>query len=178
MDTQLQGQTQPKTSEMPDASAMLWSNSPAWRALVISSCLLTSLAISAPLVLPVLNDASVKASCKLSFVNAVPTHVRAIVTGFVAADEVPEIRSRVEATVGGKENPEYLSERRALTIGLHSSFTTSAVIPDGMVLKVGDVVELNSRYRDRTRPCSYIPWTINRTLKTNADATNAYGSHR
>jgi hypothetical protein len=163
MDTQLQGQMQPEASGTPDASALLWSNSMAWRTLVISSFLLTSLAISAPLVLPVLKDASETHNCKLS-ISTTPTHVFVRVTGFVPEDEKLAIRSLIEAQVGGKESPKYATQRRVFTIGLRSAFTTSAVVPDGMEVKVGDAVELNSRYRDPSLPCSYVPWTINRAF--------------
>jgi hypothetical protein len=157
---QRQMQMQPEASATPDAGAMLWSNSTPWRMLVISSCLLTSLAISAPLMLPALQDASEAANCKLA-IGTIPTHVFARVTGFVAQDEVPAIRSRVQAQVGGKESPQYLTQRRVSTIGVNSSFITTAVVPDGMAVKVGDTVRLNSRYRDPTLPCNYVPWTIN-----------------
>jgi hypothetical protein len=163
MDTQLPGQMQPEASGMPDASAMLWSNSMAWRTLVLSSCLLTALAISAPLVLPVLKDASATHNCKLS-IGAAPTHVLVRVTGFVPEEEALAIRSDVETQLGGKESPKYAAQRRVWTIGLHSSFTTTAAVPDGMAPKVGDVVELNSRYRDPGLPCNFVPWTINRVF--------------
>lgn len=163
MDTELPGGMQPEAMGAPAAGATLWANSMAWRALVISSCLLTSLAISAPLVLPVLKDAAATQNCKLS-ISTTPTHAVARVTGFVAEDEALAIKSEVEARVGAKESPKYATQRRVWTTGLHSSFTTTAAVPDGMAPKIGDVVELNSRYRDPSLPCSFVPWTINRVF--------------
>jgi hypothetical protein len=39
-----------------------------------------------------------------------------------------------------------------------------AAVPEHMSVKIGDTVELNSRYRDPTLPCHFIPWTINRLV--------------
>jgi hypothetical protein len=35
-----------------------------------------------------------------------------------------------------------------------------AAVPENLDVKIGDVVELNSRYRDPGLPCHFIPWTI------------------
>jgi hypothetical protein len=39
-----------------------------------------------------------------------------------------------------------------------------AAVPENMDVKIGDLVELASRYRDRALPCHFVPWTINRLL--------------
>jgi hypothetical protein len=42
---------------------------------------------------------------------------------------------------------------------------TIAAVPPAMSVKVGDLVELNSRYRDHSLPCQFIPWTDNRVVE-------------
>jgi hypothetical protein len=39
-----------------------------------------------------------------------------------------------------------------------------AAIPEHTAVKMGDLVELNSRHRDQSLPCHFIPWTINRRV--------------
>jgi hypothetical protein len=39
-----------------------------------------------------------------------------------------------------------------------------AAVPEYMTVKVCDLVEVNSRYRDPSLPCHFIPWTINRLV--------------
>jgi hypothetical protein len=36
-----------------------------------------------------------------------------------------------------------------------------------MTVKIGDVVEVGTRYRDPSLPCSFIPWIINRYVDAN-----------
>ena len=48
-----------------------------------------------------------------------------------------------------------------------------AVIPEQMTVKIGDVVELNTRYRDASLPCHFIPWTINRLVDASAGGNPA-----
>jgi len=43
-----------------------------------------------------------------------------------------------------------------------------AAIPEQMTVKIGDVVELNTRYRDASLPCHFIPWMINRIVDASA----------
>jgi len=68
------------------------------------------------------------------------------------------------SATGAKISPAYLAlfrvDAQIDSTGQH----TLAAIPADMNVKVGDVVELNSRYRDRSLPCHFIPWTINRVI--------------
>jgi len=42
---------------------------------------------------------------------------------------------------------------------------TIAAIPPDMTVKVGDLVVLNTRYRDHSLPCHFIPLTISRVIE-------------
>ena len=39
-----------------------------------------------------------------------------------------------------------------------------AVVPQNTAVKIGDLVELDGRYRDQSLPCHFFPWTINRVV--------------
>ena len=204
----------------------LWSRAPAWRYLTIASCLLTSLAISAPLVLPHLQPTLVtqpapptvspsgpaaftapesvpasqsasqtisppapvarphpepmpapqpapqtaspsmrgdvtQQSCSVQL-PAVPQHVTGRVIGFVTDQQVLATTKMVEAQMGAKESPAFLPLRRvSVRVPWQGqSFQTMAAIPRNLIVKIGDTVELNSRYRDPSLPCNFIPWTV------------------
>ena len=42
-------------------------------------------------------------------------------------------------------------------------------------VKVGDLVELNTRYRDQSLPCHFVPWTISRQL-IDSDESHTLGT--
>ena len=144
----------------------LWSSSRPWRALVLSSCMLTSLAISAPLLLPQAPPgSSAQDGCTLQ-IDRAPTHVFGKVTGFVPEAMVASATRIVEAQLGAKISPGYVSLKRirATAYPASGNWSTMAAITDNVVPKIGDLVDLNSRYRDPNLPCSFIPWTVNRIV--------------
>jgi hypothetical protein len=67
--------------------------------------------------------------------------------------------------LGARINPDYFALKRA-TVERYpdGNRSTMAAIPENMDVKIGDLVELASRYRDRTLPCHFVPWTINRLV--------------
>jgi hypothetical protein len=137
--------------------------------LVTTACLLTSLAVSAPLLLSQIVDPPAEQSCSLQ-INTTPTSVAARVTGFVPQDAAVAAIREVEARLGGKISPEYLSLKRisATALQANGNWSTHASITGNVLPKIGDVVELSSRYRDPTRPCNFIPWVVKRILKSAA----------
>jgi hypothetical protein len=87
------------------------------------------------------------------------------VTSFVSPEQALAATQAVEAQLGAKISPSYLSLPHVAAEGYpNSSFKTLAAIPQQMTVKIGDVVELNARYRDAGLPCHFIPWTINRLV--------------
>ena len=144
-------------------NSRLWMGSRSWRMLVISSWLLTSMAISAPLVLP----QAASESCKLQ-IDTAPHHVSAKVVGFVTEDQTLSTTRAVEAQLGAKISPGYLPLKRVHAVGYptHQEISTLAAVPDNIPVKTGDVVDLNTRYRDPSLPCNFIPWTVNRILQS------------
>jgi tetratricopeptide (TPR) repeat protein len=95
----------------------------------------------------------------------VPQHVEARVTDTVPTAEVLTITRNVELQTGAKESPAYLGWYRVWAQNSASGHRTIAAIPPDMTVKLGDLVELNSRYRDRSLPCHFVPWTINRVIE-------------
>ena len=156
----------PETPGLTAPKPALWSTAPAWRNLTIGSCLLTSMAISAPIVLPRLQTAPAtltQQACTAK-VPGSPEHLRARVTGFVSEAEALAITRTVEAEVGAQVSPAYRSLRRVYVevILPTGARPTMAAVPEYMTVQIGDILDVNSRYRDPSLPCHFIPWTIYR----------------
>jgi hypothetical protein len=63
--------------------------------------------------------------------------------------------------------PRYV-EARVMDTVLTAGVMTIAAIPPDMTVEVGDLIELNLRYRDHSLPCHFIPVTINRVIEHKA----------
>lgn len=154
----------------------LWSNSPAWRKLVVASGGLVALAISAPIVLPGLQPTSTAPSvagpgslqadpnqqtCALHQPTA-PTQMLGRVARFVTPEESAAAFKVVEAEVGGKVSPTFAALKRVSVDAYPPAnhWSTLAAVPDYLTVLPGDIVELNSRYRDTSLPCNFVPWTV------------------
>jgi hypothetical protein len=100
--------------------------------------------------------------CALEIAN-MPLYSTGRVTGFLSEEEALVRTKAVEARLRAQVSPGYLSLRH-VTVKEYpqGGFTTMAAIPEQMVVQIGDVVELNGRYRDPSLPCHFIPWTITR----------------
>jgi hypothetical protein len=48
-----------------------------------------------------------------------------------------------------------------------TNIKSMAAVPERMTVKIGDLVEVNTRYRDASLPCHFIPWLINRPVDAN-----------
>jgi hypothetical protein len=105
-----------------------------------------------------------KQGCMLQISDA-PQHMTGRVTGFPSGEEASAATKAVEAALGAKINPAYLSLKR-VTVEAYpqTGWVTMAAIPRDMAVKIGDLVELNSRHRDPSLLCHFIPWTINRRV--------------
>jgi hypothetical protein len=165
----------PINEELPQPESLaaqkptLWSSAPAWRKLVIGSGLLTSLAVSAPIALsglgPVPDSRPTQQSCSLQLPSA-PQHAAGRVTRFISGEDALSITRRVEAQEGAQISPAYLHLARVYIeiYQPNGSLATMAAVPEYMTVKIGDLVEINSRYRDPSLPCHFIPWVINRVV--------------
>jgi hypothetical protein len=91
-----------------------------------------------------------------------PQRLTGRVTGFVSEERALAATRAVEAQTGAQISPTYQSLRRVAVED--GSFKTMAAVPDGLTVQVGDLVELNGRYRDPSAACHFIPWTINRLV--------------
>jgi hypothetical protein len=168
----------PEESGPAVGAPQLWSTAPAWRNLAVASGMITALAISAPIVLSdavgntqpssgsLAQTELSQRNCPLQIPNA-PEHMMGRVANFVPVDRVLAATKEVEQQIGAKISPAYLHLKRAwvsMTPQNGASWTTFGAIPDYMTVNIGDSVELNSRYRDPSLPCHFIPWTINRVV--------------
>ena len=106
-----------------------------------------------------------KPGCTLQIADA-PQHMTGRVTGFVSGDQALAGTRAAEAQLGAKISPAYLSLKRVKVEAYPQSgdWTTLAAIPEHIAVKIGDLVDLSSRYRDPALPCNFIPWTINRPV--------------
>ncbi len=88
------------------------------------------------------------------------------VTALLSGEEASARTERIEAQLGVKISPDYVSLERArvertLPDGKRS---TVVAIPEHLTLKIGDLVEIKSRHKDPSLPCHFIPWIINRLI--------------
>jgi len=114
---------------------------------------------------PKMQQQQVQQSCTAQ-VPAVAQHVTGVVTGFLTDEQVMAATRSAEEQSRAKVNPRYLHLKHATVRGYwgNQSSETMAAIPEHISVKMGDAVELNSRYRDPSLPCHFIPWTITRRL--------------
>jgi hypothetical protein len=104
--------------------------------------------------------------CSLNIANE-PKQVTGRVTGFLTDQQALERTRKVEALLGARISPAYVSLER-VTVERDpqdGAGSTMAAIPEHMIVEVGDRVELNSRYRDQNLRCNFIPWTVNRLIE-------------
>jgi len=107
--------------------------------------------------------AETQQSCTTRIPTA-PQNFTGLVTGFLTDGQVSAITRSVEVQLGTKVNPAYLPLKHVWVSWQNGSSVTMAAVPEHMSVKIGDTVELDSRYRDPNLPCHFIPWTINRLL--------------
>jgi hypothetical protein len=84
-----------------------------------------------------------------------------------AEGPIPEAQTQqavaaAEAKVGGPMSPAFVGKPRELVSVKFANGGTTwyAVIPDGMTVARGDVVEILTRHRDPNAPCAYVPYMI------------------
>jgi hypothetical protein len=104
-------------------------------------------------------------SCALN-VAAAPEHLTGHVVGFISAKQALASTKAIEAELGGKVSPAYVSLRRVIVRAdfPHGGLRTMAAVPASTSVKIGDAVEIESRHRDPSRPCNFVPWTISRLI--------------
>jgi hypothetical protein len=88
------------------------------------------------------------------------------VVRFVSAGEALSRTERVEADLGAKISPSYVALGHVVVEKYPpgDDWSTMAAVPEGIGVKIGDLVDLDSRHRDQSLPCHFIPWTINRVV--------------
>jgi hypothetical protein len=111
------------------------------------------------------NTAQSEQRCNANTAPAPHTYT-GLVAGFLTDAQVANITRSVEVQVGSKVNPAYVPLKHVVVKGHwgNRDFQTMAAIPAQLSVKSGDAVELDSRYRDPTLPCHFIPWTVTRLI--------------
>jgi hypothetical protein len=105
-----------------------------------------------------------QAKCDLE-IGSTPQHVTGRVIAVLSSEEGQMRTQQVEAALGAKVSTAYASLQRVEVLRYPDGhLSTMAAVPQNMSVKLGDLVELNSRYQDQSAPCSFIPWTINRLV--------------
>jgi hypothetical protein len=104
-------------------------------------------------------------TCAANLLDA-PGKVLGRVEKTLTQEQALEATRRVEHRTGGHVNPSYLAMPHIIvhTLEPNSEWKTMAAIPPGVSVKVGDHVEVSSRYRDPSRPCDFIPWAVIRVI--------------
>ena len=54
-------------------------------------------------------------------------------------------------------NSNYIGRQQVFVESLHGSQRTSALLPPGLLVNVGDVIEIDSGHVDPSNSCQYIP---------------------
>jgi len=105
-----------------------------------------------------------------------PEHLKGRVTAFLSAEEASIRTQRVETRLEAKISPAYASLNRVMVERYpQRDGSTMAAVPENLTVKVGDLVELNTRYRDQSLPCHFVPWTISRQL-IDSDESHTLGN--
>jgi hypothetical protein len=102
-------------------------------------------------------------SCNLHIAGE-PQHPTGRVTRFLSGEEILARTQTVEDQLGARISPAYASLKRVTVERQDGNGATMAAIPERMPVKIGDLVELNSRQQDESLRCHFIPWTINRIV--------------
>jgi hypothetical protein len=103
-------------------------------------------------------------SCMLQIADA-PEHQTGRVVRFLPDEQALERTRALEALLEAKISPAYLSLKRVEVDTRPYGSTFMAAVPEQMAVQIGDMVELNSRHRDTSLPCHFIPSTINRLIE-------------
>jgi hypothetical protein len=118
---------------------------------------------AAPLAEPAVARSSASPACG-GKIPSEPQHVTGRVTAFLSDEDAQERTRMVEISLGLKSSAAYASLPRVNVVRSDGRGSTMASIPENMTVKLGDMVELNSRRWDQNIPCAFIPWTINRLI--------------
>ncbi len=91
-----------------------------------------------------------------------PQHLTGRVTAFLSAEEASSMTQKAEAELGAEISPAYIALDRVVVAS--DGRSAMVAVPKDMTVKIGDLVELNTRHLDQTQPCHFIPWMISRHI--------------
>lgn len=117
--------------------------------------------VGAPVQAPPANAAAGTSACPISLPPAAGKGYGKALGPILAEVAEPSV-ARAEAFVHGKVSPEYQGKPREFVSMLtpRGQIILYAVIPDGMVVKPGEIVQVAGRHRDMAKPCSYVPFLL------------------
>ena len=167
---------QARAQAQSGAVGSLWRTAPGWRWTASAAIVFTGAAIVAPFMLaspqPAVapagsGSAEVPGATCAAILPPAPTTLRFQMVRPVGAEEAEAAVGMVERSIGARISPDFDKQRRVLLGDLTSGsgFSTTAVLPPGLTLSPGDIVEATSRYRDPNHDCSFIPWIVVRIIE-------------
>jgi hypothetical protein len=112
-----------------------------------------------------LDQTSAPPNCTLHLGPA-PQYLTGRVVAFISATQAFASTKNIEAQVGAKISPAYMSLQHVTVSAVpgRGGWSTMAAVPASTSVKIGDVVEIESRHRDPNLPCNFVPWTIGRVI--------------
>ncbi|WP_456715552.1 hypothetical protein [Bradyrhizobium sp. USDA 4353] len=86
-----------------------------------------------------------------------PLRHQSRVVGFMTDTQAAAAQPKDQARVDRRLNPNYIVAQRVFVRRLLTGMGVVVVIPAGMTVNIGDVIEQDGAYIDPTDPCQYIP---------------------
>ena len=108
-------------------------------------------------------------ACELKIPD-VGQEVSGQVVRFLTTQEALAMIQINEAHLHGNVSPDYITQRRvSVEVGpAGNKRVTTAIVPDGLAVRVGDTVQFINVHRARGLPCHYIPPLISRVVASEA----------
>ena len=149
----------PQAESRRSVDLCLWRDAPEWRNLILAAIGFTAAVLTLPLVDTPGSQLTTAPACQGGYIYSPERTGTGTVARFLTQDEAlrwiqeTQLRSRMAI------NPDYISNARILVqLDGHVSGTLILyVVPQGMNIRVGDRVQVESGRVDPDLPCHYIP---------------------
>jgi hypothetical protein len=79
------------------------------------------------------------------------------VTGIATAAQTLALIRSSQLMTDRRINPKYINSKQVFAETLDGANRSSVVLPSGLMVNVGDVIEIDSGHVDPADPCQYIP---------------------
>jgi hypothetical protein len=151
----------PAAEPVADRNFHLWRDAPGWRNLTLAAIGLSAALIALPLTgTPAADQSSNEiASCHGNAAAFAGPSGRGQVVGFLTSDQAAKLLQNTQFSSRMLINPDFLANVRSLVHLEGSPDGTRSVylVPQGMIVRIGDHVEVVGGHVDPSLPCHYIP---------------------